>query len=129
MSDDSLLTRIVNLRESQNWSQIKLGKKLNLDKSTMNKIENGTRRVSTDELEKIADIFNVSTDYLLGRENKEYELPESKGQIVANHMGDSVSEDEMEDILDYIEFVKQKRKKNNFTQFEFYWYISFISKG
>ncbi|GFK29133.1 helix-turn-helix domain-containing protein [Tetragenococcus halophilus] len=52
MSDDSLLTRIVNLRESQNWSQIKLGKKLNLDKSTMNKIENGTRRVSTDELEK-----------------------------------------------------------------------------
>lgn len=45
-------------------------------------------------------------------------------------MGDSFSEDEMEDILDYIEFVKQKRKKkNNFTQFEFYWYISFISKG
>lgn len=113
MSDDSLISRIIDLRERHNWSQIKLGKKLNLDKSTMNKIENGTRRVSTHELEKIADIFNVSTDYLLGRENKEYELPESKGQIVANHMGDSVSEEEMDDILEYIEFIKQKRRKNN----------------
>lgn len=111
MSDDSLISRIINLREAKNWTQIELGRKLNLDKSTMNKIENGTRKVSTNELEKIADIFNVSTDYLLGRENKEYELPESKNQTVAKHMGDSVSEDEIEDILDYIEFVKQRREK------------------
>ncbi len=111
MSDDSLISRIINLREAKNWTQIELGRKLNLDKSTMNKIESGARKVSTNELEKIADIFNVSTDYLLGRENKQYELPESKSQTVAKHMGDSVSEDEMEDILDYIEFVKQRRKK------------------
>ncbi|AOF49054.1 putative Xre family DNA-binding protein [Tetragenococcus halophilus subsp. halophilus] len=111
MSDTSLIRRIINLRESNNWTQVELGRKLNLDKSAMNKIENGTRKVSTNELEKIADVFTVSTDYLLGRENKEYDLPESKSQTVAKHMGDSVSEDEMEDILDYIEFIKQKRKK------------------
>ncbi|MDN6279346.1 MAG: helix-turn-helix domain-containing protein, partial [Tetragenococcus koreensis] len=102
MSDTSLIRRIINLRESNNWTQVELGRKLNLDKSAMNKIENGTRKVSTNELEKIADVFTVSTDYLLGRENKEYDLPESKSQTVAKHMGDSVSEDEMEDILDYI---------------------------
>ncbi|AYW45294.1 helix-turn-helix domain-containing protein [Tetragenococcus koreensis] len=111
MPDNVLISRIINLREANNWTQVELGRKLNLDKSTMNKIENGTRKVSTNELEKIADVFGVSTDYLLGREHKEYELPESKSQTVANHMGDNVSEDEMENILSYIEFIKQRNKK------------------
>ncbi|MDN6640687.1 MAG: helix-turn-helix transcriptional regulator [Tetragenococcus sp.] len=111
MPDNSLISRIVNLRESKNWSQVELGRKLSLDKSTMNKIESGTRKVSTSELEKIADIFDVSTDYLLGREYAVYDLPESKSQTVASHMGDNVSEDEMEDILNYIEFIKQKHRK------------------
>lgn len=52
MSDTSLIRRIINLRESNNWTQVELGRKLNLDKSAMNKIENGTRKVSTNELEK-----------------------------------------------------------------------------
>ena len=33
----------------------------------MNKIENGTRKVSRDKLQKLAEVFNVTTDYLLGR--------------------------------------------------------------
>jgi len=111
MPDNSLISKIINLREARNWTQVQLGKKLHLDKSTMNKIENGTRKVSTNELEKLADIFNVSTDYLLGRENKEYDLPESQSQTIAKHMGDNVSEDEMEDVLNYIDFIKQKNKK------------------
>ncbi|KRL21895.1 DNA-binding helix-turn-helix protein [Lentilactobacillus kisonensis DSM 19906 = JCM 15041] len=32
----------------------------------MSKIESGSRKVSTDELKRISEIFEVSTDYLLG---------------------------------------------------------------
>lgn len=66
MADISLAARIVDLREQQNMSQVALANQMNLDKSSMSKIENGTRKVSSDELKQLADIFDVSTDYLLG---------------------------------------------------------------
>ena len=62
-----LVARIVDLRERVNMSQSELAKRLGIDKSSMNKIEKGTRKVSSEELDKIASIFDVSTDYLLGR--------------------------------------------------------------
>ncbi|HGF7649606.1 TPA: helix-turn-helix domain-containing protein [Enterococcus faecium] len=66
MSKD-LVNRIIDLREKRDWNQAELGRKIGLEKSAMNKIENGTRRVSTEELRKLAEVFNVTTDYLLGR--------------------------------------------------------------
>ncbi|HFU5890960.1 helix-turn-helix domain-containing protein [Enterococcus faecium] len=66
MSKD-LVNRIIDLREKRDWTQTELGRKIGLEKSAMNKIENGTRRVSTEELQKLAEVFNVTTDYLLGR--------------------------------------------------------------
>ncbi|EFF31921.1 MULTISPECIES: helix-turn-helix domain-containing protein [Enterococcus] len=66
MSKD-LVNRIIDLREKRDWNQAELGRKIGLEKSAMNKIENGTRRVSTEELQKLAEVFNVTTDYLLGR--------------------------------------------------------------
>ncbi|HIA3651790.1 helix-turn-helix transcriptional regulator [Enterococcus faecium] len=66
MSKD-LVNRIIDLREKRDWNQTELGRKIGLEKSAMNKIENGTRRVSTEELKKLAEVFNVTTDYLLGR--------------------------------------------------------------
>ena len=62
-----LAARIVDQREKVNMSQSELAKRLGIDKSSMNKIEKGTRKVSSEELDKIASIFDVSTDYLLGR--------------------------------------------------------------
>lgn len=66
MSKD-LVNRIIDLREKRDWNQAELGRKIGLEKSAMNKIENGTRKVSTEELQKLAEVFNVTTDYLLGR--------------------------------------------------------------
>ncbi|WP_195339430.1 helix-turn-helix domain-containing protein [Enterococcus mundtii] len=66
MSKD-LVGRIIDLREKRDWTQSELGRKIGLEKSAMNKIENGTRKVSTEELQKLAEVFNVTTDYLLGR--------------------------------------------------------------
>ncbi|WP_295731649.1 helix-turn-helix domain-containing protein [uncultured Limosilactobacillus sp.] len=67
MEQNNLAIRIVDLREKANMNQVELAKKMGFDKSTMSKIENGTRKVSSDELRKLSKIFNVSADYLLGR--------------------------------------------------------------
>lgn len=66
MADKSLANKIVNLREEVNITQSELARRLGLDKSSMSKIESGSRKVSTDELKRISEIFEVSTDYLLG---------------------------------------------------------------
>ncbi|MEQ6365326.1 helix-turn-helix domain-containing protein [Lactiplantibacillus plantarum] len=76
MADKNLASRIINLRESKNMKQSDLARRLSLDKSSMSKIENGTRKVSSDEILKIANIFEVSTDYLLGNNEKNLKSPD-----------------------------------------------------
>lgn len=66
MKNIDLINRIINLRESKDWTQAELGRKIGLEKSAMNKIESGSRKVTTEELQKLANVFEVTTDYLLG---------------------------------------------------------------
>lgn len=58
--------RIIDLREKKNWSQTELAQKMGFSKSTMSKIESGSRKISAEELKELAEIFDVTTDYLLG---------------------------------------------------------------
>lgn len=71
--------RIKNLREKNSLNQIELAKLLNISNTTLSQYETGQRIPSDDIKIKIADFFNVSVDYLLGRTNqpnpKEPELP------------------------------------------------------
>ncbi|BBW96529.1 helix-turn-helix domain-containing protein [Geobacillus icigianus] len=52
--------RIITLRQLHNISANKLSKELNIDPSTINKIEKGTAKPSIDLLFKICDYFNIS---------------------------------------------------------------------
>lgn len=57
------------LRLRNNMTQAQLSQKLDLTKSVISAYETGLRLPSYDVLIHIAQIFNVSTDYLLGLEN------------------------------------------------------------
>lgn len=72
MNADVIRTRLINLRESQNLSQVELGRRIGVNNTIINKIESGTRSVSAEELGKFADFYNVSTDYLLGKSDKQH---------------------------------------------------------
>lgn len=56
------------LREKDNISREHLAKSLDITYSALSKYETGKREPDFELLQKIADFFNVSTDYLLGRE-------------------------------------------------------------
>ena len=58
-------TLIASLREQQGWSQRELAKAVGLDQSAVSRIEAGRRRVSSAELQRLADLFSVSADALL----------------------------------------------------------------
>lgn len=59
--------RIVKLRKSRNITQEELAKKIGATRSALSQYEIGTRSPDYDTLKRIADYFEVSTDYLLGK--------------------------------------------------------------
>lgn len=77
-----------NLKEERlrrNWSQDFLAEKLHITRTALSNFENGKRSPKSDLLEAIAEIFNVSIDYLLGRETKHISVErESIAQIIQN---------------------------------------------
>jgi len=65
---NSFGTRIKELRESKNISQITLSKALNVSRQTISAWEKGLQETDFDMLINIATYFCVPTDYLLGLE-------------------------------------------------------------
>lgn len=60
--------RIRELRTSFGWSQVELADKLNISKQTVSNWENDNIQPSIEMLMRVAKVFQVSTDYLLGLE-------------------------------------------------------------
>jgi len=59
--------KIITLRKNKNWSQNDLAKALNASRDIISKYERGLNTPSLEMAEKIADIFGVTIDYLLGK--------------------------------------------------------------
>ena len=59
--------RLRELRKQQNISQLKLAIDLNMAQNTISRYETMEREADYETLIKIADYFNVTVDYLLGR--------------------------------------------------------------
>lgn len=89
-SDDRLRNNIINLRESRNLSQSELAKLMGIHNSYISKIESGTRKVSTSELNKLAAIFDVSTDYLLGRKKTKDSSEEQETKDLKKFLEDNL---------------------------------------
>ncbi len=62
--------RLKQLRKEAGMTQLDLAKKLNLTKAVISYYEQQERSPSPEVLIKLANIFRVTTDYLLGVEHK-----------------------------------------------------------
>lgn len=62
--------RIKELRLACGWNQVELAKKLNLTKQTVSNWENDNIQPSIEMLVRLSKVFNVSTDYLLGLDDR-----------------------------------------------------------
>lgn len=61
------ISRIRDLREDNDLKQKDLALYLSVDQSTYSDYENGRINVPIEQLIKIADYYNVSLDYIVGR--------------------------------------------------------------
>ncbi|WP_449240556.1 helix-turn-helix domain-containing protein [Desulfoscipio gibsoniae] len=92
--------RIKLLREEKNLRQEDLGKILGVGKTTISQYENGVRKPDSDMLQKIANYFCVSVDYILGRTD----VRESPEKIV---------ELSLQDDLELLEFWSELKKRKD----------------
>ena len=61
-----LYEKIKNLRVHSGMSQVQLAERLGITKSAVNAWESGTNSPSLSYIIRLAQVFGVSTDYLLG---------------------------------------------------------------
>lgn len=65
----SFKERLRSLRRQNNYSQQELADKIKVSKQTISQYERGIREPDFEYLNALCDIFNVSTDYMLGKAN------------------------------------------------------------
>lgn len=105
-------SRIKELRIKYKLNQSELGNKINVGKTTISNWETGYSCPDMDSIIKLAEIFLVTTDYILGRTNnpKESLVPPEEGQIlITKALNANVSIEELEA---YIEAREKTQKKN-----------------
>ena len=60
------LKRLKDLREDHDFTQSQIAKILNISQRGYSHIETGNNDISTENLIKLANLYNVTTDYILG---------------------------------------------------------------
>ena len=62
--------RLRDLREDNDLKQIQIAKLLNIKQNTYSQYESGKREIPISSLWKLADFYETSIDYLVGRTDK-----------------------------------------------------------
>ena len=114
---DKLSVRLKELRNEKKLYQIDIARFLDIDRTTYTKYETGENKPDIQTVCKLADYFNVSTDYLLGRSHirdttKVAEEKTIYGEIVAAHRSDNpidtLPPEARKSVEDFIKFVRNQ---------------------
>lgn len=100
------------IRQENNMTQDELAKKIDTSRSNIANYENGKNMPSIDILEKIASLFNCTTDYLLGK--TDIRNIEEDFRFAYHKETEGLSEDEIKEALEFykkIKYGKENKKE------------------
>jgi transcriptional regulator with XRE-family HTH domain len=100
------MNRLKELREEMNWTQDYLGNLLNVKRAAISKYENGRIPLTDDTLIKLCNIFNVSSDYILGISDDRGQKP-SNEEPFADEI-ENLSSESKKELEKYIKLLKLK---------------------
>ncbi|WP_223590182.1 helix-turn-helix domain-containing protein [Neobacillus bataviensis] len=109
-----MLDRLSELRKERKWSLQETADQLGIAKSTYAGYESGYREPSLLSLTQIAELFDTTVDYLLGRTDELHRMQTSVEITTAIHTpspsllidGEPLTADEL---IDFIAFIRSKR--------------------
>ena len=109
MSSKIFSARLREMREHRNLKQSELAERAGLQAAAVSHFETGRRAPSFDNLRRLADTLNVTTDYLMGRADE----PVSSGPNIDKlfRSAGEMSEADLEALADFAEILATKNKK------------------
>ncbi len=112
----NLADNIKAIREEQNLKQIEVANHIGVDKSAYSKIEKGLRALTVDELQKMAQLFNLTTDQIInydGKVPKEVVI-EDKTAVEQMRLIQQLDEEDKQTIFKLIEKMLTNKKFKDF---------------
>ncbi|QDS37992.1 helix-turn-helix domain-containing protein [Brevibacillus brevis] len=98
--------RLRSCRKAKKLTQKNLSEILGLNRSTYAKYETGDNEPDNDTLQKLANFFEVTVDYLLGRDNSQYATDEL-GEL----LNDPDISPEDKELLKQIQYLPADKKR------------------
>jgi transcriptional regulator with XRE-family HTH domain len=105
------MERLKQLRIEKGITQQQIANDLGIHYSTYGKYELGQRDTDTETLNKLADYFDVSVDYLLGRTNQKRENERAALSIAGGKSYADLPPEAIQDLEEYAEFLRSKYGK------------------
>jgi transcriptional regulator with XRE-family HTH domain len=106
--------RLRRLREEQGLTQSELGRRFGLSKQAISTYETGGSSPDKETLSRMADFFNVSVDYLLGRTDVQQPIAgavhEEEAQYWLRATG-GLTEEQKRRLEEFIEFLKFEHER------------------
>lgn len=106
-------SRIRSLRKEHKISQTELAKYVHVSQATVTAWETGKAEPSSSALNSLADYFNVTADYLLGRtkeRNNNAKLSDNQ-KLVAYSIDPDISDEERRDIIEMVKIAMKNRRR------------------
>lgn len=105
---------LIKLRNDLKLSQTAVAKQLNISSVNYNRYEKNQRSPDNETLVLLADFFNVSVDYLLGRTVDSQYTPctgnDNYSKVNEVYSISDLTEEEQEKIIEFAKFLKSQRK-------------------
>lgn len=116
------MNKIAELRKAANLTQEKFAAIIGVARSTIAMYETNKSEPDFNILRKIADYFHVTTDYLLGIDDKSDTASQSNSSLVVpekyrdvliacNDGAEDLTQEDIDAIVRFIEFTKNSKKK------------------
>ena len=103
-----VLNKILLLLEAKKLDQRDLSDHLGLSKNTMTGWKNGNNKSYMKHLPKIAEFFNVSVDYLLGKETPTVE--NNFTYALYDELAHDLSEEQIQQLKQFADFLRNSKK-------------------
>ncbi len=100
--------RLKELRKAAGFSQKTLSEKLSVSQQTVAKWETGGATPNPEMLSAIADVFEVSVDYLIGRTNA---FSDDEAIKFALFGGANVDDETFEEVKRFAKFTQEKNNR------------------
>ena len=108
------MNRLKLLREEKGLIQKDIANLLNVSIPAVNQYESGKRDMSTETVVKLAEYFNVSTDYLLGKSDiRNFDKEEQEFRYAYHKETEGLTDEEIADALRFYKEMKKKVKGDN----------------